>query len=87
MLYDILALLWDAPRDDAAIARDLAERTGQPPETESVDGTLWLLTQLGFVSVRGHRDHPVYALAESGSALLARAATTYSRSLGEPNHA
>jgi len=87
MLYDILALLWDAPRDDAALARDLAERTGQAPATESVDGTLWLLTQFGFVEARGNREHPVYTLAESGSALLARAATTFSNNLGDYQHA
>lgn len=72
MLYDILALLWDDPRDLEALVDGVAARTGSPVASTVLDGHLWFLFQFGFVDAAEDGGHgPVYVLTQRGSDLLA----------------
>ncbi len=74
MLYEILAVLWSGPAEQADIALGIAGRTKNLPALEVVDGHLWFLTRFGFTEeLSGGRDL-LYRITPSGSALLALAA-------------
>jgi len=79
MLYDILATLWDGPRDLEGLVAAVGERTGKPVASAVLDGHVWLLFQFGFIDAYADEtppSTPLYTLTPRGSELLAATAAT-----------
>ena len=71
--YEILAILWDGPRDPGDILTACEERRGFRPRPETLGPTLDQLEAGAFVSARTVDGKHIYTIAERGSTLLAGA--------------
>jgi hypothetical protein len=75
-LYDVLAALWNGPASDADVAHEVEGRSGEPCSRNAADQHLRLLRSTGHVATRNAGGISVYALTDSGSALLSQLAGT-----------
>lgn len=69
--FDILRILWDGPRDSLGIAFAVERRYDYACGVKSIEPTLRMLEDGGFITGRELDDRRLYAIAPSGSERLA----------------
>lgn len=80
--YDILAVLWDAPRQRTEIVRAVGDRRGTLPHPREVYPPLQMLADGDFVRTSTNTgDQRLYTLTQKGSDLLAERAAFYETAL------